>query len=101
MLTPKGFIDDRIVALMDEEDLIIKLSEANTPRERYAMVKDRVGVSFEEFVEQVTLGKSLFKEMETGELTEDDLDMVAGGKGQANCLSQQAHAVLIYSYKKL
>ena len=84
MNTPKGFIDDRIVALMNDKELLAKLDKIESQDEVYAIVKAKVDFSHEEIVAQVEIAKSCLaamnKEAQAGELNEGDLDMVAGGK---------------------
>ena len=81
MQTPKGEINDKIMKLTEDEEIIQKMSTANSPEECYEMVKDRIeGVSFEEFQASMSVAAAYAKESEAGELSDDDLDMVAGGK---------------------
>ncbi len=80
MQTPRGIIDDSIMALVHDEEILVKMSEAKSPEECYDMVKDKVTVSFEEFVEMMTIAKGYMDEAQEGLLTEEDLDAVAGGK---------------------
>jgi len=80
MKTPKGEISDSIVALANDETLLQKMSECTSPEEVYALVEDRVGIPFEQFIAEMAIAHSYLKEMESGLLSEDDLDAVAGGK---------------------
>ncbi len=80
MQTPRGAIDDSIMALLQDEEILAKMSEAKSPEECYDIVKDKVTVSFEEFAEMMAIGKSYMEEAQEGLLTEEDLDAVAGGK---------------------
>ncbi|HHW93542.1 MAG TPA: hypothetical protein GX734_03510 [Clostridiaceae bacterium] len=80
MKTPKGEISDSIVALANDETLLKKMSECKSPEEVYALVEDRVGIPFEQFIAEMTIAHSYLKEMEAGLLSDDDLDAVAGGK---------------------
>jgi len=80
MQTPKGEISDSIVALANDETLLKKMSECKSPEEVYALVKDRVGISFEQFTAEMKIAHAYLQEMEAGLLTEEDLDAVAGGK---------------------
>ncbi len=80
MQTPTGIIDDSIIALLENEEILVKMSEAKSPEECYDVVKDSVTVSFEEFVEMMTIGKSTMEKMQEGLLSEEDLNAVAGGK---------------------
>ena len=80
MKTPKGEISDSIIALANDEILLQKMSECKSPEEVYALVEDRVGIPFEQFIAEMSIANSYLKEMEAGLLSEDDLDAVAGGK---------------------
>ncbi|MGI6508352.1 MAG: hypothetical protein ACOX4A_08245 [Saccharofermentanales bacterium] len=80
MKTPRGEISDSIIALANDEALLQKMSECKSPEEVYALVKDRVGIPFEQFTAEMTVAQSYLKEMEAGLLSDDDLDAVAGGK---------------------
>ncbi|HHW93544.1 MAG TPA: hypothetical protein GX734_03520 [Clostridiaceae bacterium] len=82
MKTPKGDISDSIIALANDEALLQKMSECKSPEEVYALVKDQVGIPFEQFTAEMTVAQSYLKEMEAGLLSDDDLDAVAGGKTQ-------------------
>jgi hypothetical protein len=83
MKTPRGEISDSIVALANDETLLKKMSECKSPEEVYALVKDRVGIPFEQFTAEMTIAHSYLQEMEVGLLSEEDLDAVAGGKSKA------------------
>jgi len=80
MKTPRGEISDSIIVLVNDEALLQKMSECKSPEEVYALVKDRVGIPFEQFTAEMTVGQSYLKEMEAGLLSDDDLYAVAGGK---------------------
>ena len=82
MKTPRGEISDSIIALANDEALLQKMSECKSREEVYALVKDRVGLPFEQFTAEMTVAQSYLKEMEAGILTDGDLDAVAGGKTQ-------------------
>ena len=84
MKTPRGEISDSIIALASDEAVILKMSECTSPEEVYALVKDRVGIPFEQFTAELAIAHSYLKEMESGLLTEEDLDAVAGGKYDPN-----------------
>ncbi len=87
MKTPRGEISDSIIALAEDEALIQKMSECKSPEEVYALVKDRVDMPFEQFTAEMDIANSYLKEMESGLLTEDDLDAVAGGKSTKKALN--------------
>ncbi|MGI6508353.1 MAG: hypothetical protein ACOX4A_08250 [Saccharofermentanales bacterium] len=82
MKTPRGEISDSIIALANDEALLQKMSECKNPEEVYALVKDRVGIPFEQFTAEMEIAYSYLQEMDAGLLTEEDLDAVAGGKSQ-------------------
>ncbi len=82
MKTPRGEISDSIIALANDEALLQKMSECKSPEEVYALVEDRVGIPFEQFIAEMAIAHSYLKEMESGLLSDDDLDAVAGGKTQ-------------------
>ena len=80
MKTPRGEISDSIIALASDEALLKKMSECQSPEEVYALVKDRVGIPFEQFTAEMTIAYSYLQDIDSGLLTEEDLDSVAGGK---------------------
>jgi hypothetical protein len=86
MKTPRGEISDSLVELAKDEALLQKMSECKSPEEVYALVKDRVDMPFEQFTAEMDIANSYLKEMESGLLTEDDLDAVAGGKAATKTL---------------
>jgi hypothetical protein len=82
MKTPRGEISDSIIALANDEALLQKMSECKSPEEVYALVKDRVGIPFEQFTAEMKIANAYFQETEVGLLTEEELDAVAGGKSK-------------------
>ena len=82
MKTSRGEISDSIIALANDEALLQKMSECKSPEEVYALVKDQVGIPFEQFADEMVIVHSYLQELETGLLTEEDLDAVAGGKNE-------------------
>ncbi|HHW93549.1 MAG TPA: hypothetical protein GX734_03545 [Clostridiaceae bacterium] len=80
MKTPRGEISDSLIELAKDEAIIQKMSECKDAEEMYALVKDRVGIPFEQFTAEMGIAYSYLQEMEAGLLTEEDLDAVAGGK---------------------
>lgn len=80
MKTPKGEVDDRIVELLNHEEILAKMSEAKSPQECYDVVKDTIDISFEEFTASMAVAKQFLEESAEGLLTDEELDMVAGGK---------------------
>jgi|BioPla2DNA2_1021312.scaffolds.fasta_scaffold05447_3 hypothetical protein len=86
MKTPRGEISDSLVELAKDEALLQKMSECKSPEEVYTLVKDRVDMPFEQFTAEMDIANSYLKDMESGLLTEDDLDAVAGGKAATKTL---------------
>lgn len=80
MQTPKGEINDKIMELAKDEAIMSEMAKANSPEECYELVKDRIGISFEEFKSSMSVAMVYASESQSGELSEDDLDQVAGGK---------------------
>ncbi len=80
MKTPKGEISDSIIALANDEALLKKMSECKNHEEMYELVKDRVDMPFEQFTAEMDIAVSYIQEMESGKLSESELDAVAGGK---------------------
>ncbi len=80
MKTPRGEISDSIIALASDEALLKKMSECKSPEEVYALVEDRVGIPFEQFTAEMSIADSYLQDIDSGLLTEEDLDSVAGGK---------------------
>ncbi len=93
MQTSRGIIDDSIIALLQHEEILAKMSEAKSPEECYEIVKDKVTVSYEEFVEMMTIGNSYMEEAQEGLLSEEDLDAVAGGKDDNSELKEIGWAI--------
>ncbi|MFI3177776.1 MAG: hypothetical protein R3Y67_09865 [Eubacteriales bacterium] len=79
MNTPKGFVDDSIMALLNDEAVIKKWVECKSLEECYDVVKDKTTVSFDEFKPMMAIIVELSKKTNDGLLSEDDLDAVAGG----------------------
>ena len=86
MQTPKGEINDRIFDLIKDEATLDKMSKAGSPEACYELVKDKLGISFEEFQASMSIALSYVNESDevSGELTEDELEAVAGGKASIN-----------------
>ena len=84
MQTPKGEINDKIMELLQDEAILAKMAAAGSGKECYDLVKDRIGISFEEFQASMKVAKAFVNESADGELSEDDLDTVAGGKGSSS-----------------
>ncbi len=80
MNTPKGFVDDSIIALMRDEEVLKGLEACKTPEQCYDLVKDKVSVSLDDFVAMMAIAKELTEGLSEGLLSDDDLDTVAGGK---------------------
>ncbi len=80
MQTPKGFISDDLLEVIQTEEVINKLSEKKTPQDCYDVVKDKIDLSFEEFTTQMTIINTYIEEKKSGLLSEEDLDAIAGGK---------------------
>ncbi|HHW93543.1 MAG TPA: hypothetical protein GX734_03515 [Clostridiaceae bacterium] len=91
MKTPRGDISDSIIALASDEALIKKMSECKSPEEVYALVKDRVGIPFEQFTAEMAIAHSYLQEMQAGLLSEEDLDAVAGGKSSSQLQENIEH----------
>lgn len=84
MQTPKGEINDKIMELIGDKDILAKMAEAGSAQESYDLVKDRIGISFEEFQASMKVANEFVNQNADGELSEDDLDSVAGGKGNTS-----------------
>ena len=71
-------INEKIMAVANDRDLMERMVAADSVEECYAMAKDRLaGVSLEEFQAAMTaVGTGNMKD---GELSDEDLDGVAGG----------------------
>ncbi len=80
MQTPKGFVSDKLIAVIQNEEVVNKLSEKKTPEDCYDVVKDKIDLSFEEFTAQMTIINTYLEEKKNGLLSEEDLDAIAGGK---------------------
>lgn len=87
MNTPKGEINDKIIELVNDEAILAKMSEAKSPEECYDIVKDRVGVSFEEFKASMEIAMNFVNESQSGLLSDEDLEQVAGGKSSGDVVN--------------
>ncbi len=87
MQTPKGYVSDELIAIIQNEEIATAMSKAQNPEECYDIVKDRVDVTLEEFIEQMTIIKTYIEEKKSGLLSEEDLDAIAGGKGSGQAMS--------------
>ncbi len=79
MNTPKGFVDDSIMALLNDEAVLKKWEDCKSLEECYDVVKDKATVSFDDFKTMMAIIVELAKETNDGLLSEEDLDAVAGG----------------------
>ncbi|MFI3177778.1 MAG: hypothetical protein R3Y67_09875 [Eubacteriales bacterium] len=79
MNTPKGFVDDSIMALLKDEVVIKKWEDCKSLEECYDVVKDKTTVSFDDFKPMIAIAVELSKDLNNGLLSEEDLDAVAGG----------------------
>lgn len=86
MKTPKGEVDDRIVELLNHEEVLTKMTEAKSPQDCYDVVKDTIDISFEEFTASMAVAQVYMEESAVGLLTDEELDMVAGGKSEADAM---------------
>lgn len=80
MQTPKGEINDKVMELIKDEAILAEMAKASSPEACYEIVKDRIGISFEEFRASMSVAKSFVADSGSDELSEDELDAVAGGK---------------------
>lgn len=81
MKTPKGEINDQVLEIVKDEAMITQMKEAKTPEDCYAIVKEKISISFEEFKSSMAIANEYLTEKEEGILTDDDLEQIAGGKG--------------------
>lgn len=93
MQTPRGEINDKVMELVKDEEILKKMTEAKTPEECYDVVKDRINISFEDFQSSMSVALAYLQESESGELSEDDLDAVAGGKSTAQVIGDVSGVV--------
>lgn len=84
MYTPKGEISDALYEAMKKEDVVAKLAQAKSPDECYAIVTEAgVSISREDFESSMEIMNAYLEENQEGVLTDEDLDSVAGGKGNS------------------
>ncbi len=86
MNTPKGEINDKILALVNDEAVLAQMAEAKSPEECYDIVKDKIDIGFEEFKESMEIAMNYVNESQSGLLSDDDLEQVAGGKDAGGVL---------------
>ncbi|MFI3177779.1 MAG: hypothetical protein R3Y67_09880 [Eubacteriales bacterium] len=87
MNTPKGFVDDSIMALLNDEVVIKKWEDCKSLEECYDVVKDKTTVSFDDFKPMMAIAVELSKDLNNGLLSEEELDGVAGGSFSRNSIS--------------
>lgn len=92
MQTPKGEINDKIMELVKDEAVLAEMAKAGSPEACYEIVKDRIGISFEEFQSSMSVAMAYVNENSSDELSEEDLDTVAGGKGSGGSASDWVSA---------
>ena len=81
MYTPKGEVNDKLIDFLMGDNVNDKFTGATNPDDFYAVVVENgVEISKEEFVEGMSIIKSVLEEREAGILSEEDLESVAGGK---------------------
>ncbi len=80
MNTPKGEINDKILELVKDEAILAQMAEAKSPEACYDIVKDKIDISFEEFKASMEIAITYVNESQSGLLSDDDLEQVAGGK---------------------
>lgn len=84
MYTPKGELNDQLLALMQEEENVKAFEGCKSPEEGYEVVKRFIpGISMEEFQESMQIMAAYLEENADGLLNDEDLDAVAGGKSTA------------------
>ncbi|MFI3177775.1 MAG: hypothetical protein R3Y67_09860 [Eubacteriales bacterium] len=91
MNTPKGLVDDSIMALLNDEEVLKKWEECKSLEECYDVVKDKTTVSFDEFKPMMAIIVELSKETNDGLLSAEDLEAVAGGS---------SYSFIGYEYQK-
>jgi hypothetical protein len=80
MKTPKGEINDKIFELIKDEETLKKMSACKSEQECYDLVKGKIDIGFDEFKSSMAVAKEYMQESESGLLSEEELDQVAGGK---------------------
>ncbi|MEG2094329.1 MAG: hypothetical protein RRY80_08465 [Lachnospiraceae bacterium] len=80
MYTPKGELNDKIYEMMKDEAAVEKLVAAKSQEEFYEIAKNYAEVSVEEFKASMEIMKSYLEESKNGELSEEELEQVAGGQ---------------------
>ena len=93
MKTPKGEINDQIFELVKDEALMEKMKAAKSPEECYELVKDKITIGFEDFQSSMTIANEYLSEKESGTLTEEDLEQIAGGKGLQQTIDNELSAI--------
>lgn len=84
MYTPKGEINDALMKLMENPEFLEELEKAEDAEAAYEAAKESISdITIEEFQQSMKIMHDYLEENEDGELSEDELDAVAGGKGGA------------------
>lgn len=82
MYTPKGELNDALLELMKDPEKIKELEGLKSPEEGLEVVKKYIpDMTLEEFQKSMQIMRAYLEESQEGLLSEEDLDSVAGGKG--------------------
>lgn len=80
MYTPKGEINDKLLEAMKDAAFMEKFSAAETPEAAFALVKEvEPEMTMDELKASANAMLAFAQEQESGILSEEDLDQVAGG----------------------
>lgn len=81
MYTPKGELNDKLVEAVTTKEVIDKITASSSLEEVYQVVKEAgCDVTMDELKNSLEILKAYNEEKESGVLSEEDLDQVAGGK---------------------
>ncbi len=82
MQTVKGFIHDELLELLKDGEFVKQIRACKLDEEAYELVKGKISISQEELVASIETAKKIDSiSQESGLLNQDELNMVAGGKG--------------------
>ena len=84
MYTPKGELNDNLLELMQNAEAVKAFEGCKSPEEGYEVVKKYLpDISMEEFQGSMQVMAAYLEEQTDGLLSDEDLDEVAGGKGDS------------------
>lgn len=80
MYTPKGELSDKLLEAMKDQEFVKKITDASNKDVVLAAVQEvDPSITMDGLKEQISVMQSYLEESQEGVLSDDDLDLVAGG----------------------